>query len=162
AGKLTPPNSSADITARIPSSPADAPSKPAPPQSVALASVQPGLRGFDQVRPPGLGRVVNARSLGKTAVVVHDDAACASSGRQRGGAAIDGWKTIGDVQAYDAAGSSAANGRYAIVCDPHENVVLLERSVVKLRNRRRVRRAGSQRHRVVDAVVHHASGEPDA
>src|ERR1019366_666768 len=62
----------------------------------ALASIQPGLRGFDQVRP-GLGRVVNARSFGKPAVVIHYDAACATSSGQRSAAGIDGRKATGDV-----------------------------------------------------------------
>ena len=62
----------------------------------AFASVQPGLRGFDQ-GSPGFGPVVNARSFGKTAVVIHDDAACSSGSGQRGAAGIDRWKAIGDV-----------------------------------------------------------------
>src|ERR1019366_10478604 len=107
------------------------PSPEAQTGALALASVQPRLCGFDQGRP-SLGRVVNARCFRKTTVVIHDDAASASSGGQCGAAGVDGWKAAGDVQAHDAAGSSATRGSCTMVRDSHENVVLLERSVVKL------------------------------
>src|ERR1035441_11013125 len=99
----------------------------------ALKSVQPGLRGFHQ-GCPRLGRVVNARSFAETTVVINDDAGCAAVGGQRCAVCINGWKAIGDVQAQDAARGSAAAGSDAVVRDPHENVVLLQRSVVILRH----------------------------
>jgi len=55
------------------------------------------LRGFHQGHP-GLGCVVNARSLVNATIVIKDDAACAAGGRQSRTAGTDAWKAIGDVQ----------------------------------------------------------------
>src|ERR1700722_17032952 len=103
---------------------------PPVPAAARLPSVQPRLCCFDQGLA-SVGRIVDARSFGETAVVIHNDSACASRRSERGAGDADGWKTIGDVQAHDAAGNSTLENSHAIVRHAHENVILLERRVVK-------------------------------